>query len=135
MIARWLIPIMLAGPLLAHHSLRGTYDVDTVLTYQGVITGVEWMNPHARVFVDVKDDAGAVGQWIFEMGPPNALLLRGWTRDSVKTGDSVTIAGHPAKDGAKLGAVTTITLADGAKLVSPQGWNFPAMNSSPMDRH
>ena len=70
---------------------------------KGTVTKVEWLNPHARIYLDVKDEAGKVTSWEFELGAPNALIRKGWTRTSIKPGDVVTIDGYHAKDGSNLG--------------------------------
>jgi hypothetical protein len=76
------------------------------------------MNPHARFYVDVKDDAGKVVNWEFELGSPNGLMRAGWTRNSLKAGDEVTVKGSRAKDGSKLVNASRIMLADGKSVLS-----------------
>jgi hypothetical protein len=82
----------------------------------GSVTKVEWMNPHARFYMDVKDANGAVSNWEFELGSPNGLMRQGWTRNSMKIGDTVSVDGYLAKDGSKLGNARNIKTADGKKL-------------------
>jgi hypothetical protein len=77
---------------------------------------VEWMNPHARFYLDVKDDKGTVTNWEFELGSPNGLMRQGWTRNSMKLGDSVSVSGSLAKDGSNLANARTVKLSDGRKL-------------------
>ena len=72
------------------------------ITLKGTVTKVEWMNPHARFYVDVKDDGGKVTNWEFELGSPNGLMRQGWTRNSLKIGDVVQVSGSRAKDGSNL---------------------------------
>jgi hypothetical protein len=103
-------------PLLAHHSFAAEYDSTKPITVKGAVTKLEWQNPHARFYVDVKDDSGAVTNWEFELGSPNGLMRRGWTRNSLKPGDTVTIEGYLAKDGAKLANARNVTLGDGRKI-------------------
>ena len=109
---------MLVGamPVLAHHSFAAEYDSTKPVSVTGTVTKVEWMNPHARFYVDVKDASGKVTNWEFELGSPNGLMRQGWTRNSMKTGDGVTVEGYLAKDGAKLGNARTVKTADGKKL-------------------
>jgi Family of unknown function (DUF6152) len=105
-----------AVPAFAHHSFAAEYDAAKPVTLTGTVTKVEWMNPHARFYIDVKDDAGKVTNWEFELGSPNGLMRRGWTRNSLKQGDTVTVNGSLAKDGSSLANARTIKLADGRQV-------------------
>ena len=107
-----------ALPALAHHAFVAQYDASKSMTLHGVVTKVEWTNPHARFYVDVKDKSGTVTNWNLELASPNALRRLGWTRDIIKVGDEVSVFGAPAKDGAKMANARTVTLADGRKMVS-----------------
>src|ERR1700687_810116 len=86
-------------PLRAPPSLAAKYDSAKPVTLTGTVTNVEWMNPHARFYIDVKDEKGDVANWELELGSPNGLMRQGWTRNSLKKGDQVTITGSLAKDG------------------------------------
>jgi hypothetical protein len=97
----------------AHHSFEAEYDSNKPINVTGAVTRVEWMNPHARFYVDVKDKKGVVTNWNFELGSPNVLKRQGWRRDSLKVGDTVTVEGYLAKDGAKFATTRRVTLADG----------------------
>jgi hypothetical protein len=108
--------IAAALPVLAHHSFAAEYDAAKPITLTGSVTKVEWMNPHARFYIDVKDDAGKVTNWEFELGSPNGLMRAGWTRNSLKQGDTVTVSGSLAKDGSNLANARSVTLADGKKV-------------------
>jgi tRNA(Ile2) C34 agmatinyltransferase TiaS len=109
-------------PLMAHHSFAAEYDSRKTITIHGTVQKVAWMNPHAYVWVDVKDESGKVTTYAFESLSPNALMRGGWTRTSLKPGDEVTVDGYLAKDGERLadGSVHAnsklITLADGHKV-------------------
>jgi len=103
-------------PTLAHHSFAAEFDQNKAITVTGVITKVEWMNPHMHFYIDVKDESGKVVNWDLETGSPNALSRRGWTRNALKAGDIVTVQAFHAKDGSNLAAARTVTLSDGRKV-------------------
>jgi hypothetical protein len=108
--------VLAAVPVLAHHSFDAEYDRKKPITLTGTVTKVEWTNPHARFYVDVKDKNGVVVNWDFELGPPNSLMRRGWTRNSLKAGDSITVTGFLSKFSSTNGNATTVTLTDGRKV-------------------
>ena len=105
-----------AIPALAHHSFIAEYDGKKPVTLSGVVTKVEWTNPHARFYIDVKDEKGNVTNWNFELASPIALRRLGWTRDFLEVGSVVTVFGSLAKDGSKMANARTVTLADGRKM-------------------
>src|SRR5215216_1598910 len=100
----------------AHHSFAAQYDANKPLTLKGVVTKMEWMNPHSRFYVDVKDDAGKIVNWNVELASPHVLLRQGWTRDSLKPGDLVTVDAAHAKDGSNMANAQRVTLADGRRV-------------------
>src|ERR1700690_1574598 len=102
--------------VLAHHSFAAEYDSKKPVTLKGTVTKVEWMNPHARFYIDVKDESGTVTNWELELGSPNALMRLGWTRNSLKPGEAVSVEGSLAKDGSKLANARKVTLAAGRKV-------------------
>lgn len=105
-----------ATSLSAHHSFAAEYDGTKPITVTGTVTKVEWTNPHARIYVDVKDDKGVVTNWNFELGGPLQLNRLGWKRDSVKAGDQVKVDGYLAKDGSKMANARNVVFADGRKV-------------------
>jgi hypothetical protein len=106
-----------ALPILAHHSFAAEYDDTKPVKFSGVVTKVEWMNPHVYFYLDVTDESGTVTNWALEMGPPNGLERSGWTRNTMKVGDEVTVEGTLAKDGAKQANARSVTMtATGKKL-------------------
>lgn len=103
-------------PALAHHSGAAEFDSNKKIDLNGVITKVEWTNPHARFYIDVKDASGNVVNWNLELASPNVLIRNGWKRNSLKPGDTVNVTGIRAKDSPTYGSASLITFPDGHKL-------------------
>jgi len=103
-------------PLLAHHSGAAEFDSTKKINLTGTVTKVEWTNPHAHFFIDVKDAKGNVVNWNLELASPSILIRNGWKRNSVKEGDVVTVTGSQARDNSNLGIAQTIVFPDGHKL-------------------
>ena len=112
-------------PLRAHHSVPATFDTGTMITMKGVISKTEWMNPHARLWVDAKNSDGTVANWEMELPPPNALKREGVNMDFVKQGDQVTVTLWRAKDGSRLAHALALILPDGRVLNFPRQWGMP----------
>lgn len=104
------------APLLAHHSFSAEFDGSKAVEVKGVVTRVDWENPHVYFYIDVKDEKGKVVNWGCETGGPGGLRRAGWTRESMKPGDKVTVDGYLAKDGSHLMDARNVTLPDGRKL-------------------
>lgn len=111
---------MLAGafavPVWAHHSFATQYDADAPVSLTGVVTKVEWTNPHARFYIDVRDEHGTVVNWNLELASPNVLRRNGWLRNSLEEGDTVTVEGSRARDGSFMANARTVTLKDGTQV-------------------
>ena len=105
-----------AAPVWAHHAFAAEFDANKQVTLKGTIAKMEWINPHAWLHIDVKETDGAVTRWMIELGPPNSLLKRGWTKQSVPVGADVVVVGYLSKDGAKRANGRDITLAGGKQL-------------------
>jgi hypothetical protein len=115
-----------ASVLLAHHSVPAQYDISKTITIRGVVTKTEWTNPHARFWVDAKNDDGTVSTWEMELLAPNALKRKeGGRIDFVKQGDQVTVILWRAKDGSRLAHALTLTLPNGRIMEFPRDWGMP----------
>jgi Family of unknown function (DUF6152) len=108
--------LLAAFPLLAHHSFAAEYDQKQPITIKGVVTKLDWMNPHVYFYLDATDKDGKVTHWACEAGNPNALARRGWKKDSLKAGDKITVDAFRAKDGSTTVNARSITLADGKQV-------------------
>src|SRR5438128_6789850 len=110
------VALAAAIPAVGHHSLSAEYDTTKPVTVKGTVTKVEWMNPHIWIYIDAKDDKGNVVPWQCEGGPPNSLTRQGWTRNSLKAGDNVTIEGLMAKTRDNTCNSSRVTLPDGKRV-------------------
>ena len=114
------LAILAVTPVLAHHSFEAEFDGDKTATVTGVVTKLDWTNPHAWIYMNTKDESGAAKTFAVEMGPPYALVRWGWKHDTVKIGDTITVEGAAmAKDGSsRAGSLpsTRLVLATGQKL-------------------
>ena len=119
--------LMLAAvPVLAHHSFAAEYDAQKPVKFQGTVTQMEWINPHAWIHMDVKQTDGKTVNWMVEAGAPNALLRRGFNKQSLLPGTVILVEGYQAKDGALRANGRDITYTDGRKLfVGSSGTGAP----------
>lgn len=109
----WAMGLALAPLVLAHHAYTAEFDTTKPVKLTGVLTRVEWANPHIWIYLDVKDDKGSVTNWGFSASPPGMLQRRGITRGSLKLGEVLTVTGHRAKDGSNNASGNIVTFADG----------------------
>jgi hypothetical protein len=108
-------------PALAHHAFASEFDESKPITLEGVVTRIDWENPHVHFYVDVTQPDGTVVNWACETGGPNRLAKRGWTRDSLKLGDKVIVHGFPAKDASYSADGRKVTLANGQTIGTDPG--------------
>jgi hypothetical protein len=108
--------LLSAKPMTSHHSFTAEYDSAKLMQFTGTVTKVEWTNPHARFYLDVKDARGVVTNWNFELGSPILLRRLGWRQESLKIGEQVSVEGYLAKDGAKMANARKVILADGRSV-------------------
>jgi len=101
---------------LFHHSFAAEFDSTKPVELKGTVTRMDWVNPHAMMYVAVRDARNNVEHWACELGSPNTLVKNGWSRDSLRAGDAVIVSGSRAKDGSNLVNARTIRLADGSRI-------------------
>ena len=115
-LAAFAVLVSSSGTVTAHHSFAAQYDANKPVTLKGIVSKVEWTNPHARFYVDVRDESGAVTNWNLELASPNVLVRNGWSRKSLNVGDEIVVEGSLAKDGSKMANARVVRLADGRRV-------------------
>ena len=123
--------LLLAAPAVAgaHHGFSSEYDENKPVTLTGVVSKIEWTNPHARFYIDVKDASGKVTNWNFELASLNSLRRNGWTQFTLKIGDVVTASGYAALSGVPMANASSVRMADGTRLFAET--NAPSVQQTP----
>ena len=114
--------VLLGGTALAHHAFSNEFDETKPVTLEGVVTRINWENPHVYFYLDVKESDGTVVNWACETRGPSGLARRGWKRDSLKIGDKVVVNAFRARNGSHTADGRQVTLADGRRILSGQSY-------------
>jgi hypothetical protein len=132
--ATWIVALLLivaaAVPALAHHSFAAQYDRAKPKTLTGPVTKLDWINPHARIFMDVTEN-GKTTNWEVELGPPAMLMRSGWSKSALPVGSKITVNGSLAKDGSNLLNAMTVTLADGKRVFAGSSGDSQQQTGTP----
>ena len=129
LLAAFAVVAAAASPLAAHHSFAAQYDSNRPISMKGTVTQVDWTNPHARFYIEVKNARGDVEHWNFELASPNVLVRNGWKRTTLNIGDEITVSGYLARSGPesgpKMAIASDVTAPDGRKLFASATSDLP----------
>lgn len=124
-----------APAALAHHAFTAEFDGTKPVTLEGVVTRMDWVNPHSWIYIDVPRADGSVEQWEVEAGAPNAMFRRGWNKNSIPVGTEIVVEGYRAKNGKNIANGRNVTFPDGRKMfVGSSGTGAPADGADPSER-
>ena len=127
--------LLAARPLIAHHSFAAEFDAENPVQLRGVVTGMDWVNPHSWIHLDVKNQDGTVTKWMVEGATPNTLLRRGFTKSSLPVGTEIVVYGYRAKNGAARANGRDVMLPDGKRLfLGSSGTGAPEDGKEPPDK-
>jgi hypothetical protein len=126
------LSVCFSAAAFAHHSFAAEFDAKKPVELKGTLIELEWVNPHAWIHMEVKDETGKVTKWDCELGSPNLLLRSGWRRDSLKKGDQIVVNGSAAKDGTNLANAKTVKLADGTRVFNAGSSGEPGTPGAPV---
>jgi hypothetical protein len=118
-------------PVMAHHSFAAEFDTKKPVELKGTVVTVEWVNPHAWIHMEVKDENGKATPWACELGSPNLLMRNGWRPNTLKPGDAIIVNGSAAKDGTNLANAKTVKLANGDRVFNAGSSGDPGAPGAP----
>ena len=129
------VTLLTSGPAWTHHAFSAEFDAKKPVKLRGVVTKMEWVNPHSWIHLDVKGTDGKTESWMVEAGPPGALVRRGWSKTSIPPGIEILVEGYQAKDGTHKANGRDVTLPDGKRLfVGSSGTGAPVDGKDPTER-
>src|SRR5690242_16339341 len=125
------LALTLSPAVLAHHAFSAVFDLSKQQDFKGTVPQVDWLNPHARFFLNIVEPSGKMVRWEFELGSPNALMQHGWTRYTLKKGDMVTVTADVARDGSNFAHARAVTLTGGSRVCDYDRFNDVGWSCNP----